>query len=85
MGKPTIPLHAGIYRPDRNLGVLWKRLADGERIPENALGLSASLKHPRHRLVVIKRQGKQPKPNQTHVWDIEREGGFASMINLKPR
>jgi hypothetical protein len=83
MSKPT--LHAGIYRPDRNLGVLWKRLADGEIIPENSLGLSASLKHPHHRLEVIKRQGKNPKPNQTHIWEIKRESGFASMVNLKPR
>jgi hypothetical protein len=85
MNKPTIQLCAGICRPDRNPGVLWKRLAEGENIPEHALGLSAALKRPHHRLEVITTHGKRPRPNQTHVWEIRREGGFASMVNLKPR
>jgi hypothetical protein len=85
MANRTVPLHTGIYRPSKNIGMLWKRLADGEKIAEHALGLAAALKRPHHRLEVITKHGKRPKPNQTHVWEIKREGGFASMLNLKPR
>lgn len=78
------PLYAGIYQPSKNLGMLWKRLTDGEKIPEDRLGLAASLKHPHHRLEVIDSHGKKPKANQTHCWNIQRDAGPVSMINLRP-
>jgi hypothetical protein len=84
MANSTIPLLAGVYRPDRNLGMLWRRLANGEQIPENALGLSASLRRPHHRLVVIIRDGKKPRRNQTFVWEIRREDGLVSMDRPQP-
>ena len=83
MANRNVPLHAGICRPSKNLGVLWKRLADGEQIAENDLGLAVSLKWPHHRLEVIKNQGRARKPDQTLVREIRQEGGLVSMHNLR--
>ncbi len=79
-------LYAGIYKPTGEVGILWYRLRNGERLNEQAETdrLSASgLKQPEHRFQCLRKHGHKPKKGQTHLWDIMEGQGMMWMENLR--
>ncbi|MBL8218304.1 MAG: hypothetical protein JNL62_03710 [Bryobacterales bacterium] len=82
-------LHAGIYKQQGEIGKLWERLQQQERIREEEECkrlLEAGIKRPKDRLDWIARHGKRPKHSgQTHLWTLRREGGLIWMEDLREK